>query len=58
MSLTMTLNAARFEILSYESTVNAVLEVVDEMTTAKGLRALGEFERTPIMREFCQRKAA
>ena len=37
---------------------NAVLEVIDEMTTANGLRALGESERKPIMREFYQRKAA
>ncbi len=37
---------------------NAVLEVIDEITTAKGLRALSESERKPIMREFYQRKAA
>ncbi len=37
---------------------NAVLEVIDEMTTAKGLRALVESERKPIMREFYQRKVA
>jgi hypothetical protein len=37
---------------------NAVLEVIDEMTTAKGLRALGEHDRKPVMREFYQRKAA
>lgn len=37
---------------------NAVLEVIDEMTTAKGLRALGESDRKPIMREFYGRKAA
>ena len=37
---------------------NAVLEVIDEMTTANGLRVLGEGERKPVMREFYQRKAA
>jgi hypothetical protein len=37
---------------------NAVLEVIDEMTTAKGLRSLGEGDRKPVMREFYQRKAA
>lgn len=37
---------------------NAVLEAVDELTTAKGLRALSEGDRKPIMREFVQRKAA
>jgi hypothetical protein len=37
---------------------NAVLEVIDEATTAKGLRALGESDRKPIMREFYQRKGA
>ena len=37
---------------------NAVLEVIDEVTTAKGLRALGEGDRKPVMREFYQRKAA
>lgn len=36
---------------------NAVLEVIDEMTNAKGLRALAEGERKPVMREF-YRKAA
>lgn len=35
---------------------NAVLEAIDEMTTAKGLRALSESERKPIMREFFWRK--
>lgn len=37
---------------------NAVQEVVDELTKAKGLRALSESERKPIMREFYQRKMA
>ena len=36
---------------------NAVLEVVDAMTTEKGLRALSESERKPIMRQFYDRKA-
>ncbi len=30
----------------------AVLEVVDDLTTAKGLRALSERERQPILRDF------
>jgi pantoate kinase len=33
----------------------AVQEVVDQMTAAKGLRALTELERKPILREFFQR---
>jgi len=33
----------------------AVLEVVDQVMSAKGARALTEFERKPIMREFYQR---
>lgn len=37
---------------------NAVLEVIDEMTAGKGVRALSELDRKPIMREFYQRKAA
>lgn len=36
---------------------NAVLEVIDAMTTEKGLRALSESERKPIMRQFYDRKA-
>jgi len=31
---------------------NAVLEAVDTVTNAKGIRALSETERKPIMREF------
>lgn len=31
---------------------SAVLEVIDEMTKAKGLRALSESDRKPIMRNF------
>ncbi len=38
-----------------ESVRRAVLDVIDEMTTAKGLRALTELERKPILREFFQR---
>lgn len=46
-------------MLMFQTAVhNAVLEVLDEMTAAKGLRALGESDRKPIMREFYQRKAA
>lgn len=31
---------------------SAVMEVIDGMTSAKGLRALSELERRPIIREF------
>ena len=42
--------------LMFQSAVHAaVLEVVDQVTTAKGIRALTELERKPIMREFYQR---
>ncbi len=42
--------------LMFQSVVHtAVLEVVDGLTTAKGLRALSESERKPILREFFQR---
>ena len=36
---------------------NAVLEVIDTMTAAQGLRALSESERKPVMREFYARTA-
>ncbi len=36
---------------------NAVLEVIDTMTAAQGLRALSEAERKPVMREFYARTA-
>jgi hypothetical protein len=36
---------------------NAVLEVIDSMTSAQGLRALSESERKPVMREFYARTA-
>ena len=42
--------------LMFQSTVHAaVLEVIDELTSAKGLRALSELERKPILREFFKR---
>ena len=42
--------------LMFQSAVHAaVQEVVDDMTKAKGLRALTELERRPILREFFQR---
>lgn len=42
--------------LMYQSAVHtAVLEVVDEMTKAKGIRALSELERKPILRDFYTR---
>ena len=37
---------------------NAVLEVIDAMTAEKGIRALSESARKPIMREFYARKGA
>jgi hypothetical protein len=42
--------------LMFQSVVHtAVLEVVDQVMSAKGARALSEFERKPIMRQFYQR---
>jgi hypothetical protein len=39
--------------LMFQSAVHAaVLEVLDGITTAKGMRALSELERKPILREF------
>lgn len=35
---------------------NSVLEVIDGMTTAKGIRALSEADRKPILTEFYNRK--
>jgi hypothetical protein len=35
-----------------ESVHNTVLEVIDGLTSAKGIRALSESERKPIMRNF------
>ncbi len=41
--------------LMFQSAVHqAVLGVVDEMTKAKGLRALSELERKPMLRQFFQ----
>lgn len=39
-----------------ESVHNAVLEVIDGMTTAKGLRLLAGDERKPVMHKFYDRK--
>ncbi len=40
----------------FQSAVHAaVMEVVDQMTSAKGVRALSELDRKPILREFAQR---
>lgn len=39
-----------------ESVHNAVLEVIDSMTTAKGLRLLAGDERKPVMHKFYDRK--
>jgi hypothetical protein len=42
--------------LMFQSVVHTVvLEVVDQVLSAKGARPLTEFERKPIMREFYQR---
>jgi hypothetical protein len=42
--------------LMFQSVVHAaVLEVVDQLLHAKGVRALTEFERKPIMRDFYSR---
>lgn len=42
--------------LMYQSVVHAaVLEVVDQLFSAKGVRALTELERKPIMRDFYAR---
>lgn len=39
-------------LMFQESVHSAVLEVIDGMTSAKGIRALSELERKPILREF------
>ena len=40
----------------FQETVHtAVLEVIDQITEAKGMRALSDEERKPIMRDFFQR---
>jgi len=38
-----------------ESVHSAVLEVVDQLTSAKGVRTLSELERKPVMRNFLRR---
>ena len=38
-----------------ESVQNAVFEVIDDLTTAKGVRPLSELERKPVMRNFLHR---
>jgi len=42
-------------LMFQESVRQAVNEVIDQMTTAKGIRALSELERKPILREFYRR---
>lgn len=43
-------------VLMFQTAVhNAVLETVDSITSAKGLRALSELERKPTMKEFYKR---
>ena len=40
----------------FHATVHqAIQEIIDQMTQAKGLRALTELERKPILRDFFQR---
>jgi hypothetical protein len=39
-------------LMFQESVHSAVLEVIDGMTSARGIRALSELERKPILREF------
>jgi len=42
--------------LMFQSGIHAaVLEVIDGLTKAKGLRALSELERKPVLRDFAQR---
>lgn len=42
-------------LMFQESVHAAVLEVLDSLTKTKGLRALTEFERKPIMRDFAKK---
>lgn len=42
-------------LMFQEAVHNAVLEIIDSMTNAKGIRALGEAQRKPIMRDFFAR---
>jgi len=39
-------------LMFQESVHRAVLEVIDSITSAKGVRALSELERKPVMRNF------
>ena len=39
-------------LMFQESVHRAVLEVIDDITSAKGIRALSELERKPVMRNF------
>ena len=41
-------------LMFQEAVHNAVLEVIDGMISAKGLRALSEVERKPILKVFAQ----
>lgn len=43
--------AAMFRALTH----NSVLEVIDQMTKANGIRLLTELERKPVLKEFYQR---
>lgn len=43
------------EIMFQTATHQAVIEAVDGMTGAKGLRALSELERKPVMRDFMKK---
>ena len=43
-------------LMFQESIRAAVNEVIDQMTSAKGIRALTELERKPILREFAARR--
>jgi len=45
-------------IMFQKAVHNAVMEVIDSMTTNKGVRALSETDRRPIMKEFYSRKGA
>jgi len=42
-------------LMFQESVHKAVLEVIDQMTQAKGLRGLSELERKPILRNIFKR---
>ena len=42
-------------LMFQEAVRHAVLEVIDAQTETKGIRALSEFERKPIMKDFFRR---